>query len=193
MWCLISDLFLPAHDIFGYVNTGYVSNMGHEVLDNLLTAGGIEAMMGTISVILIAMAFGGIMQGTGQMEAVVAPIVKKVRSLGGMVALTIGSCIGVNIVLPDQYLGIMVPGQMYGAEYDKRGIDRLYLGNILGAGAAVTSALIPWNTCGMYMHSILGVGAFEYLPYAVFNYSLPIIFIIYFALFGKKIMAKEAK
>jgi len=108
-------------------------------LDTLLTAGGIEAMMGTISVILIAMAFGGIMQGTGQMEAVVAPIVSKVRSIGGMAALTIGSCVGVNIILPDQYLGIMVPGQMYGAEYDKRGIDRLYLGNILGAGAAVTS------------------------------------------------------
>ncbi len=177
-------------DIFGYVNTGYVSNVGHEVLDSLLTAGGIEAMMNTISVIIIAMAFGGIMRHTGQMEAVVAPIVRKIKSLGGMVALTIGSCVGVNIVLPDQYLGIMVPGQMYVEEYDKRGIDRLYLGNILGAGAAVTSALIPWNTCGMYMKSILGVGAFEYLPYAVFNYSLPAIFIIYFAFRSMRMNAK---
>ena len=176
-------------DVFGYVNVGYVSNIGDEVLDTLLTAGGIESMLNTISVIIIAMAFGGIMRKTGQMEAVVAPIVKKIKSLGGMAALTIGSCIGVNIILPDQYLGIMVPGQMYGEEYDKRGIDRLYLGNILGAGAAVTSALVPWNTCGMYMKSILGVGAFEYLPYAIFNYSLPIIFIIYFAFRSRKKMA----
>lgn len=176
-------------DIFAYVTEGFVCTIENDVLKELLTAGGTGAMMETISVILIAMAFGGIMRGTGQMEAVVAPIVRKIRSVGGFVALTIGSCIGVNVVLPDQYLGIMVPGQMYAEEYDRRGIDRLYLGNILGAGAAVTSALIPWNTCGMYMYSILGVGAFEYLPYAVFNYSLPIIFIIYFALFGKKKMA----
>jgi NhaC family Na+:H+ antiporter len=150
-------------------------------------------MMETISVILIAMGFGGIMQGSGQMEALVKPIAAKIRAAGGMIALTIVTCMGVNIVLPEQYLAIMVPGQMYSAEYDRRGIDRLTLGNVLGAGASVTSPLVPWNTCGMYMSSILSVGVVEYLPFAFFNYLMPLFFLVYFFIVGGKRFPAQGK
>ena len=70
--------------------------------------------------------------------------------------------------------------------YDRRGINRLVLSNALCAGASVTSPLVPWNTCGMFMYSVLGVGALEYLPYAFYNYLTPLIFIVYFFAVGAK-------
>ena len=188
---LIQDASLG--DIFALGYEGYISTTGNELLDGLLSAGGILAMMETISVILIAMGFGGIMQGSGQMEALVKPIAAKIRAAGGMIALTIVTCMGVNIVLPEQYLAIMVPGQMYSAEYDRRGIDRLTLGNVLGAGASVTSPLVPWNTCGMYMSSILSVGVVEYLPFAFFNYLMPLFFLVYFFIVGGKRFPAQEK
>ena len=173
-------------ELFSYSSDGFVSETGVAALDSLLSAGGIQAMMRTISIIFVAMAFGGVMQGTGQMEALVRPIVTKVKSVGGMIALTIVTCIGINAVLPDQYLGIAVSGQMYAGEYEKRGLSHNTLGNVLGAGAAVTSPLIPWNTCGAYMTAILGVNALSYAPFAFFNLLLPIVVIIIGFVGGKK-------
>ena len=101
--------------------------------------------------------------------------------------LTVCSCIGVNIVAPDQYLGISVPGQMYAAEFERRGLANHTLGNVLGAGAAVTSPLVPWNTCGVYMTSILGVATLQYVPFALFNLLLPIAMVTWgIVRFGRK-------
>jgi NhaC family Na+:H+ antiporter len=103
-----------------------------------------------------------------------------------MIALTVATCMGMNFVLSEQYLAITIPGQMYSEEYERRGINRLVLSNALCAGASVTSPLVPWNTCGMFMYSVLGVGALEYLPYAFYNYLTPLIFIVYFFAVGTK-------
>ena len=165
-------------DLIEICCAGFESNTGMELLDTLLTAGGLSSMLHSISIIIIAMAFGGLMQHTGQMGALVRPIVEHIPGKGGMNAVTVVTCIGMNIVLPDQYLGISVPGQMYSEEYDHRGYDRLELSQALLCGGAVTSPLIPWNTCGIYCMSILGVSAMQYLPYACFDYILPVLMVI---------------
>lgn len=149
--------------------SGYVSDTGEAMIDNLLSAGGITAMMYSVTVVLMAMAFGGLMQKTHQMEAVITPILGKIESGAGMVRVTALTCILMNTILPDQYLGISVPGQMYGEEYEKRDISRLFLTDTLSCAATVTSPLIPWNTCGAYMMTVLGVSAMEYMKFAYFN------------------------
>ena len=128
---------------------GYESATGFEVLDSLLTAGGLSSMMNTISIIVIAMAYGGLMQSTGQMQALITPMVAHIKRKGSLRCLTVVTCVFMNAVLPDQYLGISVPGQMYAEEFDKRGVSRDDLGTCLLAGAGATSPLIPWNTCGI--------------------------------------------
>ena len=158
---------------------GYVSATGSELLDTLLTAGGMMSMTNAVTIILIAMAFGGLMERTGQMRALVGPVMKHIKSSGAMTAITVASCIGMNIVLPDQFLGISVPGQMFGEEYDRRGMSRVDLGRTLLAGGAVTSPLVPWNTCGIYCSSILGIGAMSYAPFAILCITLPVLMVVY--------------
>lgn len=169
--------------------SGYESATGVEMLDELLSAGGITDMMYAVTVILAAMAFGGLMQSTNQMGAVISPIISKIKTGGGMVRLTTISCIAMNIILPDQYLGISVPGQMYGEEFEKRGIDKLFMTDTLCCAATVTSPLIPWNTCGAYMMTVLGVSAMQYFKYAYFNVlSIFMVFI-----FGAWLASREEK
>lgn len=178
---MVEAVFMQHMDIgqiFEVSYDGYVSNSGQELLDSLLSAGGMEDMLYAISIIIIAMSFGGIMQHTKQMEALISPMVRKIQSSGGITALTVVSCIGMNILLPDQYLGISLPGQMYEDEYEKRKINKLELGRTLLGGGAVTSPLIPWNTCGIYVMTILSVAPTAYAPYAFYSLLLPVAIII---------------
>lgn len=185
---MVEAIFLQGagiEEILQYAFSGYVSNSGNEMIDALLTAGGMEEMLNSISIIIIAMSFGGIMQHTKQMEALVRPIVSRLHSKGSMNIATVFTCIGMNIILPDQYLGISMPGQMYAEEYEKQGISKVDLATTLLGGGAVTSPLIPWNTCGIYCKTILGVAPLAYAPYAYYSFILPIAVII-FGFFGNK-------
>ena len=182
---------MPFGDIFTIGFSGYVGHTSVALLDELLTAGGLESMMHAISIIIIAMAFGGLMQKTGQISAMIAPIVSHVKGCGGLTALTAISCVCMNMILPDQYLGIPVPGQMYAEEYDRRGMSRVDLSRALLCGGAITSPLVPWNTCGIYCFGILGVATLSYLPYAFLGLLLPVLVI--FVALADGVLSKKSK
>jgi len=96
-----------------------------------------------------------------------------------LVAVTIASCIGANIITADQYIAIVLPGRMYKLEFERRGFAPTALSRVLEDSATITSPLIPWNTCGAYMAGTLGVATFAYLPYCFFNIINPMVSIIY--------------
>lgn len=166
--------------------SGYVGNTGVAILDSLLTAGGLESMMHANSIVIIAMAFGGLMQRTGQIEALIAPLVRRVHSRGGIISMVVLTCISMNLILPDQYLSISVPGQMYSDEFKRRGMTPPELSRALLCGGAVTSPLIPWNTCGIYCSGILGIGTLAYFPYAFLGLVLPLLMIVVSVLGGMR-------
>lgn len=161
---------------------GYVGDSGFEMVDELLTAGGLSSMLYSVSIVILAMAFGGVMERTGQMETLVAPIVRRIRGFTSLMAATVCTCVAVNAVLPDQYIAIALPGRMYAAEYDKHGMSRKDLALGIGVGGALTSALVPWNTCGIFMSTVLSVNTLDYLPYAFYNYGMLPAAVIYAAI-----------
>ena len=165
---------------------GYMGQSGTATVDELLTAGGITSMFYSVSIVILAMAYGGVMESTGQMEALVAPLMKKIHSWVGLMTATVTTCVGVNIVLPDQYIAIALPGRLYAAQYDRLGMTRKDLALGIGVGGALTSALVPWNTCGVFMSSVLGVGTFAYFPFTFYNYGMLFAAVVYAAIRQKK-------
>lgn len=157
---------------------GYISETGVEALDSLLTAGGLMGMMSSISLTIIAMMFGGIAERTGQLEVIVHTILGRVKSVTGLVTSTIITGILSNVTMPEQYISIVVPGRMYAPVYRERGLHPKLLSSTLEASGTVTSALIPWNTCGVYLTGVLKVPTLKYAPFAVFNILMPIVTII---------------
>jgi NhaC family Na+:H+ antiporter len=172
---------------------GYTSKTGNETIDNLLSRGGMSSMLNTIWLIITALSFGAVLELTGLLQRVVDAILGMVRSTGSLIAATIGTCIGTNILAADQYMAIVLPGRMYKLEFEKRGLDPRNLSRTLEDSATMTSALIPWNTCGAFMASTLGVATLAYLPYAFFNLLNPIISMIYGYTGFKLIPLEEGK
>jgi len=158
----------------------------NEKLSELFTAGGMNGMIWTILLIICAMVFGGIMDAIGALAKITKSLLSVATSVFGLFASTVLSCLGLNIVASDQYLAIVIPGKMFKKAYEDRGLAPENLSRTLEDSGTVTSALIPWNTCGAYQSSVLGVGVGEYFVYAIFNYLSPIMTLI-FAGFGIKI------
>ncbi|MDO4474023.1 MAG: Na+/H+ antiporter NhaC [Eubacteriales bacterium] len=157
---------------------GFTCESGVETLDNLLSTGGIENMLFSVSLTLIAMMFGGIMEKTGMLNAVVSKIIHLAKRPATLVLTTEITCILSNITMPEQYISVVVPGRMYADAYREMNLHPKTLSNALESAGTVTSALIPWNTCGVYIYGVLGVSAFAYFPYAIFNIITPIITVI---------------
>lgn len=169
---------------------GYSCETGIYEIDRLLNSGGLMNMTFSISMTIIAMMFGGIMEETHQLEVIVNQLKKLVKKPTGLVALTEVTCVISNAVMPEQYISIVVPGRMYSEEYEKLGLSKTTLSNALESSGTVTSALIPWNTCGVFITSTLGISALSYAPWAVFNWLMPVACLI-MAFMGITIADKE--
>lgn len=177
---LVSVLFQDASiaDVILAAKGGYVSNTGMAFVDELLTRGGLDSMLGTVSLMLCALVTGGILDKSGILEALASSILKVAKGTFGLIFATIFTCIGTNLAVADQYLAIVIPGSMYRDAYKKQGLSAKNLSRALEDSATITSPLIPWNTCGAYMSATLGVGSFVFLPFAFFNLLCPIISLI---------------
>lgn len=169
---------------------GVVFTTPNETLNELISRGGMSKMLNTIWLIMCAMTFGSVLERVGLLKRVVSAILKGATSAGDMITRTILTCFGTNLITADQYMAIVMPGRMYKNEFEKRGLNQLNLSRSLEDGGTLTSPLIPWNTCGVYMHGVLAVHPFEYAIYAFFNVINPILAIIY-AFLGIKILRIE--
>ena len=165
--------------LFSAMFLGYSSDTGNASLDALLSKGGMSSMLTTIGLVINAMAFGGAMRRTGLLERLVEAALSRVKSAGDLIIATVGTCIGTNLLAADQYLSIVIPGQMFVKSYEERDLSTINLSRTLEDSGTLTSALVPWNTCGAYMSATLGVSTFMYAPFAFFNILCPIIAVIY--------------
>ncbi len=158
---------------------GYTLQSGNAALDDLLSRGGMASMLNTVWLILSAMTFGAVMETTGMLQRIAAAILGSVRGTGSLIAATIGTAIGMNVIASDQYIAIVLPGRMFRAEFKRRGLRAKNLSRALEDGGTLTSPLVPWNTCGAFMAGTLGVATLTYAPFTFFNLINPLISLIY--------------
>ena len=158
---------------------GYTAHSGNQFLDALLSKGGMGSMLNTVWLIICALGFGGVLERTGILNYLLRLALRNVRGNGSLITTTVFTCIGTNALAADQYIAIAIPGRMYKEAYERHGLSRLNLSRTLEDSATLTSALIPWNTCGAYMSATLGIATLSYAPFAFFNLLCPVIAIIY--------------
>ena len=136
----------------------------------------------TIAIILCATAFGGLLERVGYIQVLLDALLRRVKRTRGLIAATVLSGLGVNLFIAEQYLAIVLPGRMFKEAYARKGLQPRMLSRTLEDAGTVTSALVPWNSCGAYMAAALGVSTFAYLPFAIFNWAMPLVSLLYAAL-----------
>lgn len=151
-----------------------ISSMASE----LLTRGGLDSMMWSLSLIVVALILGGIMESCHYLDVLLNPILYKVRTVGGFTSLVVTSCLFSNIFLGDQYLAIVVPGRMFKTAVDKTDLSPRTLSRILEDCGTMTAVLVPWTGCGAFQAGALGVPTLSYLPYCFMNYINPVVSIV---------------
>lgn len=161
--------------LMGAAYNGFSFESGNKLIDDLFNRGGMSGMFGTVTLILMAMIFGGAMEGTGMLQRIAESILGMVKGVGSLIGATLASSIFLNMTASDQYLAILIPGRMFKRAYDQYGLHPKNLSRSLEDAGTVTSPLIPWNSCGAYEAGVMGVATLEYAPYAFFNYLSPII------------------
>lgn len=157
------------------------------VLTELVSTRGMAGMMDTIWLIICAMCFGGAMSAGGMVGGITRLFVHLVKGRTTMVASTACTGMMMNLAVADQYLCILLTGNMFKDIYDRQGYERCLLSRTTEDAVTVTSVLVPWNTCGMTQATVLGVATFTYLPYCFFNILSPLMS-IFIASIGYKIV-----
>lgn len=149
------------------------------LVTRLASTGGMKAMVNTVWIILSVMLFGGCLSACGMVEVITERIVRSVHGTGGLILATVVSCIFCNITLSDQFMAILLPGNMFKDSYRRFGLAPEVLSRTLEDSATVSSVLVPWNTCAVVQSSVLGVATMTYFPFAIFCFITPVIAIIF--------------
>ena len=159
--------------------SGYSSSTGIDSVDSLLSKGGFTAMLYAISIVICAMMFGGIMEGTNQLKVIVGSILRLATSNGSLITSTVLTSLGANLVLCDQYMAIVLGGRMYAQAYRDRGLHAKNLSRAVEDSATVTANLVPWNSGGAYQAATLGVATIAYLPFNFFCWLSPLVTLLF--------------
>lgn len=183
------DLFMGVmQSIFGETSL----QSPNEMLNSLIGTHGMAGMLNTVWLVICAMCFGGVMEAGGMLHGLSYLLSQLMRNRVSTVASTVLSGLTFNLAVGDQYLSILLTGNMLRGTYDRQGYERRLLSRSTEDSATVTSVLIPWNTCGMTQSTVLGVPTLTFLPYCVFNYLSPLMSIIVAAT-GYKIFRRDNK
>lgn len=164
-----------------------------QLLTDLVATRGMAGMMGTIWLILCAMCFGGTMEAGGMVRGITQLFVRMIRGRTSLVSATACSGLMLNLAVADQYICVLLTGNMFKRIYDRQGYERRLLSRTTEDSVTVTSVLVPWNTCGMTQSTVLGVPTLTYLPYCIFNLVSPLVSICVAALGYKIFRVGEKK
>ncbi|WP_026692268.1 Na+/H+ antiporter NhaC [Peribacillus kribbensis] len=158
--------------------SGYKLDSGVKQLDSILSRGGIESMMFSISLVLLALAMGGLLFQLGIIPALLEKAAGQLVDSGRLITATVLASIGVNVLIGEQYLSILLPGKTFLDSYIKAGLTGKTLSRALEDGGTVVNALIPWGVSGVFLTQVLGVSTIEYAPYALFCLICPVLSVI---------------
>ena len=165
---------------------------GNEALNSLVQTRGMRGMLNTVFLIFCAAAFGGALTGAGMIQSITSALAKGISGRRSLVSTTVATGLFANMATGDQYLSIVLTGNIYKKLYKEKGFEGRLLSRSTEDSATVTSVLVPWNTCGMTQSLVLKVPTIEYLPYCFFNIVSPLMS-IFIAMLGYKIFRTQEK
>jgi len=165
--------------IIDSMHYGYFSETGVEAIDNLLSRGGLDSMMWTLSLVLIAMCFAGVMERAGMLQAIAKKILVFANNTGNLVLSTVLTCAGIVFITGEQYMAIVIGGGMYKDAYADMDLHPKNLSRVLEDAGTLLSPLVPWSTCAAFMYTSMGVPTLEYLPFAFLCFINPLVSIFY--------------
>ncbi|WP_218657072.1 Na+/H+ antiporter NhaC [Enterococcus hirae] len=156
------------------IESGFVATTGNQQIDSLLSRGGIESMMPTVSLIILTLSLGGLLIEFGLISTVMDVVSKKMTNTPKLIFTTLMTSIGVNLFIGEQFLSVILPGNAFKETYQKAGFDPTVLGRTLEDGGTVINYLVPWGIAGSFVASTFGIPTLTYLSFVFFSLLSPV-------------------
>lgn len=179
-------------DVTAAMMTGYKADTGIPQIDILLSKGGVMSMMWVISLIMIAMAFGGVLEKIGCLDSLIHEVMEKIKGRFSLVITTLLVVLSFNLT-SNAFIAYTVTGRMFTPAFRGRGLSATNVSRVMEDGATMSAPLIPWNSGGVFVSGTLGVPTIAYAPFAFANWITPIFDIIwaYTGYFTPKVSDEE--
>lgn len=158
-----------------YMHYGYVGQTGVEVVDKLISRGGLHSMLWTISLMFVSLAMAGILEKAGALDAILDKFRSLVKTVFGLVTTTLLSVLALNFFAADPYLAMLLPGRTFAPAFDEKKLDRKVLSRTLEDTGTLGCPMVPWGTSGVFMASTLGVATLSYLPFYFLGIVTPLV------------------
>lgn len=171
-------------DILKILFSGFVSQTGIEEIDELLTRGGLESMLFTVGLVLLALSMGGLLFTLGIVQSLLHKMDHLLKKASSVIIASAFTAISINILIGEQYLSILLTGQSFQPHFEKAGLANKNLSRVMEDAGTVVNPLVPWSVCGIFITNVLGVSTWAYLPFAFFCLLSPVLTVI-FGLTGK--------
>ncbi|MCG7335928.1 Na+/H+ antiporter NhaC [Sporosarcina sp. ACRSM] len=168
-----------ASQVMGILFNGYTSTTGIEDVDTLISGGGMQSMFFTIGLVLLALSMGGLLFTLGIVQCLLAKIESLLKKVSSVIAASALTAIGINVLIGEQYLSILLTGQAFQSQYEKVGLAGKNLSRVMEDAGTVVNPLVPWSVCGIFITSVLGVATLDYLPFAFFCLLSPILTVLF--------------
>ena len=158
--------------------SGFVMDSDVEELNAVLSGGGIESMMFSISLVLLALGMGGLLFLLGIIPTILQAVEALLTSAVRLVSATALTAIGLNFFVGEQYLSILITGKAFEGQYTKLGYNKKTLSRALEDTGTVINPLVPWGVAGVFIAGVLGVPTLDYVPFALFCLLSPVLTIL---------------
>ncbi len=160
--------------IMNSMMAGYKSTTGMKQIDGLLSRGGISSIMGTLVLLIAGVAFGGVLEKMRALEVIIEAAMKWAHNTGRLVVSVIVSCYTILLGTGSQMVAVIIPARAFLPTFRARGVDARVLSRTCEDAGTIGCPLIPWSVHAFYIMGVLDVSAYEYAPYAILNWVVPI-------------------
>lgn len=169
---------ISINSITELIMNGFVAHTPNKNINLLLSKGGISSMLTSLALIIFALALGGLLIKFNIIGVIITKIEESVKGIVGLTISAALTCIGVNLLVGEHYLAIILPGESFKEAFDHHNVPRTALTRVLNDAGAAINAVVPWSVSGVFIAGTLRVNPLDFIPFAIFPFLVTVLCIL---------------
>lgn len=169
---------ISINSITELIMNGFVAHTPNKNINLLLSKGGISSMLTSLALIIFALALGGLLIKFNIIGVIITKIEESVKGIVGLTISAALTCIGVNLLVGEHYLAIILPGESFKEAFDHHNLPRTALTRVLNDAGAAINAVVPWSVSGVFIAGTLRVNPLDFIPFAIFPFLVTVLCIL---------------
>lgn len=169
---------ISINSITELIMNGFVAHTPNKNINLLLSKGGISSMLTSLALIIFALALGGLLIKFNIIGVIITKIEESVKGIIGLTISAALTCIGVNLLVGEHYLAIILPGESFKEAFDHHNVPRTALTRVLNDAGAAINAVVSWSVSGVFIAGTLRVNPLDFIPFAIFPFLVTVLCIL---------------